>query len=46
MSVRKAPTKITTAHRFIEAHCDKFSIQVMCRILGVARAGYYEKANA
>lgn len=41
MSVGKTPSKIRKTYKFIEAHRDEFSIQVMCRILGVARAGYY-----
>jgi transposase InsO family protein len=41
MSAHKAPSKVRKAYRFIEAHRNEFSIQVMCRILGVARAGYY-----
>lgn len=41
MSASKTPSKIRKAYKFIEAHRDEFSIQVMCRILGVARAGYY-----
>jgi len=41
MSVGKAPSKARRAYKFIEAHRDEFSIQVMCRLLGIARAGYY-----
>jgi putative transposase len=41
MSAYKAPSKARKAYKFIEAHRNEFSIQVMCRILGVARAGYY-----
>ena len=41
MSVGKTPSKIRKTYKFIEAHRDEFGIQVMCRILGVARAGYY-----
>ena len=29
-------------YKFIDAHRDEFSVQVMCRLLGVARSGYYE----
>lgn len=35
------PSKARLAYKFIEAHNDEFSVQVMCRLLGVARAGYY-----
>ena len=41
MSVGKTPSKIRKTYKFIEAHRDEFSIQAMCRILCVARAGYY-----
>jgi Transposase and inactivated derivatives len=41
MPVDKAPSKARQAYKFIEAHRDEFSIQAMCRLLGVARAGYY-----
>ncbi len=41
MSVNKAPSKARQVYKFIEVHRDEFSIQVMCRLLGVARAGYY-----
>lgn len=29
-------------YRFIEAHQKQHSVEVMCRVLGVARSGYYE----
>jgi len=41
MSVDKTPNKARQTYKFIEAHRDEFSIQVMCRLLGVARSGYY-----
>lgn len=41
MSAHKTPSKARQAYKFIEAHRNEFSIQVMCRLLGVARAGYY-----
>lgn len=41
MSSKKVPSKTRRAYRFIESHRNEFSIQVMCRLLGVARAGYY-----
>lgn len=41
MSKQKNPSKARQAYKFIEAHSDKYSVQVMCRLLGVARAGYY-----
>ena len=41
MSSRKVPRKVRQAYKFIESHRNEFSIQMMCRLLGVARAGYY-----
>jgi putative transposase len=37
----KAQSKTRRAYTFIEANRDKFSVSTMCRLLGVARAGYY-----
>ena len=39
MSAHKVPSKARQAYKFIEAHRKEFSIQLMCRLLGVARAG-------
>jgi hypothetical protein len=33
---------VRSAYAFIEAQCDQYSVQEMCRILGVAPSGYYE----
>lgn len=41
MSTHKVPSKARQAYKFIESHRNEFSIQMMCRLLGVARAGYY-----
>jgi putative transposase len=41
MSTRKVLSKARKAYKFIEANRNEFSIQMMCRLLGVARAGYY-----
>lgn len=41
MSQGKPLSKVRQAYTFIEAHRNEFSIQAMCRVLGVARAGYY-----
>lgn len=41
MSSKKLPSGTRRAHQFIESHRNEFSIQLMCRLLGVARAGYY-----
>lgn len=36
----KAQGKTRRAYKFIEANRDSFSVSKMCRLLGVARAGY------
>lgn len=41
MPTRRAPSRTRQAYQFIESHQDEYSIQTMCRVLGVARAGYY-----
>ena len=41
MSTHKAPSKTRREYRFIESRRNGFSIQMMCRLIGVARAGYY-----
>ena len=41
MSAGKITSKTRRVYKFIDAHRDEFSIQMMCRLLGVARAGYY-----
>lgn len=37
----KAQSKTRKAYTFIEANRDRFSVSTICRLLGVARAGYY-----
>jgi len=41
MSKKKKPSKTREAYKFIEAHSNEFSVNNMCQVLGVARAGYY-----
>lgn len=41
MSAGRVTCKARKAHKFIDAHGDEFSIQMTCRLLGVAGAGYY-----
>ena len=41
MSAGRVTSKTPRAYKFIDADRDDFSIQMMCRPLGVARAGYY-----
>jgi putative transposase len=38
----KTPSKTRQTYKFIESHCDEFNVATMCRVLGVARAGYYK----
>jgi putative transposase len=41
MATHKSPSRVRQAYKFIEAHRNEFNINAMCRLLGVARAGYY-----
>lgn len=41
MSAGKIASKPRQIYKFIDAHRNELSIQMMCRLLGVARAGYY-----
>ena len=41
MSKRNLLSKAKRAYQFIEAHRGEFSVALMCRMLGVARAGHY-----
>lgn len=45
MSGIKASSNTRQAYKFIEAYSDEYSVQTMCRVLGVARAGYYAWLN-
>jgi putative transposase len=41
MVTGKPLSKVRQAYKFIEAHKNEFGIETMCRVLGVARSGYY-----
>jgi putative transposase len=41
MATQKTQSKVRQAYSFIEEHRNEFNINAMCRVLGVARAGYY-----
>jgi putative transposase len=41
MSPKRNAGRVRDTCRFIEAHRKQHSIEVMCRVLGVARSGYY-----
>ena len=38
---RQRPERVRATYEFIKAHRDKYSVQAMCRVLGVAPSGYY-----
>ena len=39
---KRSAGRVRETYRFIEAHQKQYSVEVMCRVLGVARSGYYE----
>ena len=41
----KTPSKTRQAYKFIEAYSGEFNVKAMCKVLGVARAGYYAWLN-
>lgn len=42
MSTKRSAGRVRATYRFIRANCDAYSVQLMCRVLGVAASGYYE----
>jgi putative transposase len=42
MSTRLSAGRVRSTYEFIKAHRDRYSVQAMCRVLGVAPSGYYE----
>jgi hypothetical protein len=36
------PGRVRSAYAFIKAHRDRYSVQMMCRVLEVAVSGYYD----
>ena len=42
MSTKPSAGRVRSAYEFIKAHRDRYSVQTMCRVLGVAPSGYYE----
>jgi putative transposase len=36
------PGRVRSAYEFIKAHRDRYSVQMMCRVLEVAQSGYYD----
>jgi putative transposase len=42
MSTQKRANRVRSTYAFIKAHCDHYSVQALCRTLGVAPSGFYE----
>jgi len=42
MSTKPSAGRVRATYEFIKAHRDEFSVQLMCRVPGVAASGYYE----
>jgi putative transposase len=42
MSTKLSTGRVRSTYAFIKAHRDRYSVQAMCRILGVAPSGCYE----
>ena len=42
MSTQQSAGRVRSTYAFIMAHRERYSVQSMCRILGVAPSGYYE----
>jgi putative transposase len=42
MSTKPSAGRVRATYEFIKAQRDKYSVQMMCRVLGVASSGYYE----
>src|SRR5919106_4729821 len=42
MSTKPSSGRVRATYAFIKAHRGRFSVQTMCRVLGVAPSGYYE----
>jgi hypothetical protein len=42
MSTKLSAGRVRSTYEFIKINRDTFSVQAMCRVLGVALSGYYE----
>ena len=42
MSTKPRTGRVRETYEFIKAHREQYSVDAMCRILGVAPSGYYE----
>lgn len=45
MPTRKNAHRVRATYTFIRAHSTEFDVEVMCRVLDVARSGYYAWPN-
>ena len=41
MSTPTSTGRVRTTYAFIKSHSRQFSVQALCRVLGVATSGYY-----
>ena len=41
-SKHQVPGRVRSAYEFIKGHRDRYSVQMMCRVLEVAPSGYYD----
>ena len=41
MSTKLSAWRARSTYEFIKTHSDQYSVQAMCRVLGVAPSGYY-----
>ena len=42
MSTKPSTGRVRSTYEFIKAHRDRYAVEPMCRVLGVAPSGYYE----
>jgi putative transposase len=42
MSKQQSAGRVRSTYEFIKTHRNRYSVQSMCRVLGVAPSGYYE----
>jgi len=42
MSTKTSAGRVRSTYEFIKAHRSRYSVQMMCQVLGVAPSGYYE----
>jgi putative transposase len=42
MSTKRRARRVRPTYEFIKANRDQYPVEVMCRVLGVTRSGYYQ----